>query len=122
MKYRGFVYACMGTALIPVALWIGTGMHFANRFGECKSVDCQSASDCYQEGDPESDKWACREDKESAHVEMKCYDTEFEGFMDEEEAPARDCFHFGLADGVVPGSGAFLGLAFVLFFLGRRRS
>ena len=122
MKYKGLIYACLGATLIPIALWIGTGMHFANRFGECKSVICQSASDCYAEGDPEAKKWACKESTEGAQAEKKCYDTEFESFMDEEEAPAQDCFHFGLADGVAPGSGAFFGLAVVLFFLGRRRA
>ena len=114
MKYKGLIYACLGATLIPVFLWVGTGMHFANRFGECKSVVCEKASDCYNEGDQDTQKWACKE--------AKCYDTEFESFMDEEEAPARDCFHFGLADGVAPGSGAFFGLAVVLFLLGRRRS
>jgi len=126
MKYKVAIYACLGMTLIPVFLWMGTGMHFATRW-ECQSTACNVAADCYVAGDSDAKKWACKESKEGAQVGKKCFDTEFEDFMEDEQAPLRGCFEFGitpssLLDGVLPLSGAFFGLAALLFFLGRRQS
>ena len=50
----------------------------------------------------------------------------FEDYVKDAEAPLLSCFQFGLTpsgliDGVLPSSGGLMGLAFLLFILGRRR-
>ena len=126
MTYKAAVNACLGMAMIPVFLWLGTGRHFATRL-ECQSTSCKAAADCYIVGDLEAKKWVCKEIKGDHKTEKRCFDTEFEDFMEDEQAPVRECFEFGLTpssllDGVLPLSGIFFGLAALFFFLGRRRS
>ena len=80
---------------------------------------CTAANDCVDDEYKTASDWDCREAKQ-------CFDTEFEDYVQDAEAPLLSCFQFGLTpsgliDGVLPSSGTFMGLATLLFILGRRR-
>jgi hypothetical protein len=84
-----------------------------------KPTSCQAASDCIDDEYKTESDWDCRDGKQ-------CYDTEFGDYIKDAEAPLLPCFQFGLTpsgliDGVLPSSGAFMGLAVLLFILRRRR-
>ena len=80
---------------------------------------CNAASDCVDDEYTAASDWDCRDAKQ-------CFDTEFEDYVKDAEAPLLSCFQFGLTpsglvDGVLPSSGGLMGLAALLFILGRRR-
>ena len=117
MKFRTGVIACVAITLLSIFAWLGTGRHFATRW-ECPVDRCETDQHCYAQGQ-ESDNTGGLTCKEGL-----CLDA----FGDKTPAPERyeTCYEFGLTpnyyvDGVLPIAGSFMGLAALLFMLGRRR-
>lgn len=117
MRYRAGLILCIAAALLSVIAWLGTGAHFATRW-ERPAERCETAQHCYAEG----------QTKESAG-EMTCKEGQcLDDFGEPSMLPPRyePCYEFGLTpnyyvDGVLPIAPMFLGLAGLLFFLGRRQ-
>lgn len=117
MKYQSGIIFCVAVTLLSIVAWLGTGRHFATRW-ECPVERCETAQHCYAEGQTKESvgEMICKEGQ--------CLDT----FGDLSAAPVRyeSCYEFGLTpnyyvDGVLPVAGSFMGLAALLFILGRRR-
>jgi hypothetical protein len=118
MKFQGPIYACVAITALSVVAWLATGMQGATHY-ECKVTRCETNAHCYTKGqEPSDDGPVCKDGQ--------CSDPFEDGKS--EPAPVRweGCFEFGLTpnkylvDGVLPIAGSFMGLAGLLFFLGRR--
>ena len=93
---------------------------FNQKSQKFKLTSCTLANDCTDAEFPEEGDWSCADGKQ-------CYDEGFGDFVENAEAPLLPCFQFGLTpsglvDGVLPSSGALIGLAMLLLIVGRPRS